>query len=784
MYQDSIETGTSAYTGQTDKKDLVDFSRVFRLIRNNWYYLLASIVLAGTAAFFINEYTIPVYQMTSSIMVLEDDNMGVGDADRMLQGIGLSSAAQNLYNQMYVLSSWNLIDNTLSELPFDVEVYRKGLFRKVSFYPDDPIVIITDNKEKFPSDIDFIISRSEDDQIRVSSTRQDDFELDTLVGFGQKIPLEGGSFAILKSDTWEAHKDLKRIYFRFRKRETIIREYQDRMNIGLTNREGTIIRISLEGTKRVKEIDFLNQLTSVFHSMNLDKKNREALRIINFIDEQLVDVEDSLMIAENRLQNFRSRNRIMDISAQGQQIIEQGVTLEDAKARLKLETNYYEYLNKYLSNDTVQEAPVAPARMGIDDPLLTTLIQQLVELQSEYFISGVGDKNPLQSQQIMRIENTKQSIKETLNGLIMANQMAQSENLDQIRTLNSKASSLPVTERKLLGIERKFELSNVTYTYLLQQRAEAQIRKASNSPDTEIVDYARSSRNPVSPRVLIIYALFGLFGFTIPLVTLLIVDSSNVRINSVDDLRQITNLPMIGQIPLGRLKYQTIVLNEPQSNIAEAFRSLRARMQFFIRENQNCIVLVSSSMPSEGKSFTALNLASVYSLAGNKTVLVGCDLRRPVLALDFGLDNSKGISTYLIGRESVNAITFSTTYANLDVIPSGPVPPNPAELIASEKMKKLFDALRKKYEIIVVDSAPIGVVSDTLSLTHLADTTIMVVRQEQTSKNALVDSLSELKIAGIHDISLLHNGVSSRNSRYGKGYRNYYKAGYGAAKSK
>ncbi len=320
-------------------------------------------------------------------------------------------------------------------------------------------------------------------------------------------------------------------------------------------------------------------------------------------------------------------------------------------------------------------------------------------------------------------------------------------------------------------------MNNVLYTFLLERRAEAQIQKASNAPDHEIVDRARLG-GLVTPIPTNVYAIALSLALILPTLVLLLFSSvfQNV-ITCEEDVNLITKLPVIAQFPHSRLNYYTIVLTDPASTISESFRSLRNRMEFFTRDLKSPVILVSSSIPSEGKTFAATNLASVYSLAGVKTLLVGFDLRRPTLGKGFALEEKSGMTEYLIGKKNLEEIVHKTNYQNLDVIPSGPIPPNPGELSGSVKAKNMFTELRRKYDCIIVDSPPVGVVSDIYNVASIADAMLLVVRHGYTRKNALSTTLSEVDSYGINGLSILINDVklSGNSYRYAYKYKYDYK---------
>jgi capsular exopolysaccharide synthesis family protein len=760
----------------TGSVDALKIRRTLLLMFRNWYFYVVTILLFGGGAYYFLDQKFPVYSSQAFVLIEEEDNTPTQD---ILEGFSMRPGVQNLENQILVLQSYSIVRKAIEELPFEINVYRKGFLSQSSFYPLSPLKIEPGSKG-LPNEIEFLFQYMENDRFRLSTSSKSALELDTVIPFGKEFILDQGSFTVfpvLELD--DVYMTGDKIYFQFFGKEDLAETFTRRLLVENATRDGSIVRLSIEGTNRTKGLVFLDKVTEVFIENNLEKKNLEAKRIIDFIEEQVGDVQDDLILTENRLQEFRSANRIMDVSAQTQQIIDQAVVLENEKARLSLERNYYHYLDDYLSDDDDNEnRPLAPAAMDIDDPNLTNLISEYSGLQAEYFSTRIGERNPFQGQLEMRISNIKQSITETLSGIMLANQMAIDNNQNSINRLNAQASNLPAKEQQLLGFEREFNLNNVLYTFLLERRAEAQIQKASNAPDHEIVDRARLA-GLVSPIPGNVYAIALSLALILPTLVLLLFSSvfQNV-ITCEEDVNLITKLPVIAQFPHSRLNYYTIVLTDPASTISEAFRSLRNRMEFFTRDLKSPVILVSSSIPSEGKTFAATNLASVYSLAGVKTLLVGFDLRRPTLAKGFALDDKSGMTEYLIGKKNLEDILHKTNYQNLDVIPSGPIPPNPGELSGSVKAKNMFTELRRKYDCIIVDSPPVGVVSDIYNVASIADAMLLVVRHGYTRKNALSTTLSEVDSYGINGLSILINDVklSGNSYRYTYKYKYDYKA--------
>ena len=760
--------------GKQQNEDLLDLRKVFNLMFAKWYYFLITLLIAFICAWLYLKFTIPVYKVSATLLISEEKRgVSVGN-NQIFEGFGLGAGTQNLDNQMMLLSSKTLIGRSTDELDLDIEYYQKGLLKKKALYPYPPIRVVPENADSLPMDTEFKLKFLDNKMFNLEAEYSDSLKLDSIISFGSLIKFAGYSFAIeQQSEELESGIKYKKVYFINHDRKKLVDSYKKRLKVETASKNGTIVNISLEGTNRTMDKDFLGKLTEIFLNNSLDKKNQEAIRTIQFIDDQLIGISDSLVITETKLQQFRSRYKVMDLSAQGQVIIDQAMSLDNEKARLGIEANYYNYLADYLAKDNVGQAPIAPATMGITDPGLSRLVTDLADIQGQFYSKSLGEKNPLQSQLAQRLRNTKEALRETLNGVRRANNLAMSEITEQIRTVNAQAAALPVTERQLLGIERRYKLNDELYTFLLEKRAEAQIQKASNMPDNEMVDPSDADTDPIKPKTAFVYLLALLTGAGFPFFWILLADALNNKVKDDEDIERITDLPISGHIPHNPQETNKVVLNEPSSNTAEAFRSLRSRMQFFTKEAKSPVILITSSMPEEGKTFTAINLASAYSLIGKKTVLVGFDLRRPKIYTDFGLGNEKGVSSWLIGKDTLEDVIKETRHENLFIIPAGPVPPNPSELTVLEKTNELLNLLKERFEYIIIDSSPIGIVSDSYHLALMADTCLLIVRGDMTLKDLLKNTLKEIKISDFHSISIVLNDLAPDYNRYGYGSESF-----------
>jgi len=751
-----------------------DLQIILSLILKNWYWFIITAAIALFVVRFYVKHTLPVYRTSATLLINETEESRFSGNAQILQGLGLPGGLSNIQNQIMILQSLALVETTLRELPFEIEFYTKGLRNKVSLYPVVPLRIVFENENPIPRDIEFVINYLGNNMFMIESGSEY-FPYQKTASFGDTLKIQDENYIIeCRNEEWFKLNPGRNLYFTVHSRIRLIRYFRERINVQLMSKEGSVLIISMNGTNRTKDMDFLNKHIEGFQSISLNKKNEEANRRIQFIDNQLIGISDSLSLTENRLQQFRSSHRVMDLSAQGQAIIQQVTELENQRARLNLEANYYDYLSDYLSKEESGEIPRIPITMGITDPGLTRLVEELADLQGQLSARGAGEMNPLQRNLEQRVRNAKDALRETLNGLRRANSLARSENQDQINRSNSQASTLPVTERKLLGIERQFRLNDELYTFLLEIRAEQEMQKASNRSDSEVIDPADARFSSlVSPNImkLGIIALLGAFGMTFLVVYLNLLYSKKLK---DEDIRKFSELPVVGNVPHNTRKINAVVFDDPNSSIAESFRLMRSRLQFFTKESKQPVLLVTSTMPEDGKTFTAMNLASVYSMLGKKTVLVGFDLRKPKLFQDFNLDNERGISTWLIGQDSIEDITQKTPFDNLFLISSGPVPPNPSELIALDKTKDLFRLLKEKFDYIIVDSSPIGVVSDTYHLASLSDACLLVVRPGKTLKDMFINTLQELEASSARGLGLVINDIPADAKHYGYGEKYGY----------
>jgi len=802
MNPDQQTANTSVPHAREEEIDLVKYLMLFM---RYWKWFLIGLLISMALAFFLNKHLKKIYKVRAALLIEDSkDNLGsqskntIGSAD-IISGFSLFPSVKNYYNQSIILKSASQVEKTICSLDFEVSYFIEGALGRREILNEAPFIVLLDKSRQQTLGIRFKVTINSDSTLTIITEKEDKnikyinfisgkeksvadyIEAKMTISFGDTVENEGFSFILLpRPETPEkVSKGGNGWSFSFNSYDDLINKYQKSLELTNIQKEASILELSVLTDCPEKAELFLNMHLEKYLLRTLEKKNLIADNTISFIDKQLGFISDSLKKTEMFLQNFRSANNVIDLSYQGQQLVIRAEELYSRKKELILNRHYFEYLEDYFNNNRETIDLVAPSVMGITDPLLNNLVLSVNTLADQKVAMG-GEKsnNPYVATIDMQISNAKATITENLLNIINSNSIAVSDIDSRLSEIMKEVEELPQTERALFSIERSFNLNDNLYTYLLQQKYSAQIAKASNTEDNEIIDAAKVITPHIQPKPTLLYAVALLLGLVIPGSILLLINLINNTITSITDIQHITDLSVSGQIIHNNSGNFEVVLANKTDLVSESFRQVRTKLIFLAKGVQSPIVLLTSAMSGEGKSFTSQNLASAVSLTGKKTVLVDFDLRRPMLSEKLNIENSKGISTYLINLHSIDEIIQESGSDYLWVIPSGPVPPNPSELVASEKTKELFSELKKRFDYIIVDSAPIGIVPEPSLLAQIADITHIMVRHKKTKKYALKSIISEATACGITGMSIILNDVPIEHGYYG-----YLSDRYGYGKS-
>ena len=798
-----MQNGQIPYGNTNNDDQNIDIKNLIFICLSHWYLFAAGVVIALAIGFAINRYTTNVYQVTGTVLVKEDKTSF--DPTSIMTGISYGSM-QNLENEMAVLRSYSLCERVVKKMDLEVSYFEKGRIATAEMYRTAPFTVEFDRSQPQTVGLTYEISILDNGKISLKAQaehhRTYDFILcQTITSQPTVIETKGeytqgewidngyNRMRIVLNERFNEEADRNRkMLFVINDYPTLVR-LMSSYSVNPTSKQSSIAAVVMSGTNRQKIVEFTNMLLNEYVTRGLEKKNQVSENTINFIDKELSGIQDSLSTAEIDLQDFRTSNDLLNLDAQAQQVFTNLKALEKERAEMEVNLKLYQRLQNYIRMQIDDpENLAAPSTMGINDPLLNKLVVDLVTISQTKAAQVVTltEQHPTIIKMDEQIITYKKTLLESANNLVSNASMSIAEINKRIAKAEMESRNMPQKQRLLLGYQRKFELNQNTYNYLMQRRAEAQILRASNTPDNEIIDEARIDRTvKVAPRSSINYLIALFLGLLIPALYLFLKDFFNVSVIDRKDVEKLTRFPIIGQIVESSGKDPLVVINSPKSPIAESFRSVRTNIEYITQGKPKSIILITGDSQSIGKTFNSINIASIYALYGKKTVLLGFDMRKPKLSQEFGLNNSFGLSSYLSNTDTLdNIIQSSGKIPNLDIITSGTIPPNPAELIASAKCDELFEKLQEIYDYIIIDTPPLGLVTDAFLLMRHSDVNLYIVRQGVTNKNIFGNIIKDIEDRGIK-ANIILNGIKQEHSygyRYGSykyGYSYAYSYGYG-----
>ena len=762
----------------------IDFRRYFSLFISNWYWFAAALFLTLAIAYGVNRWGEEIYTVQSTILIKDDVNGGgFAEMDKIIPGGDIFSTRQNLQNEIGLLKSFGLNHQVMYYLDDFHVVYtavgKRGIAES-RMYRNSPFVVKCDSIWVQPAGkrVDVKILSPEKYLLAIEA---DDYEGEH--SFGERFSKYGFDFILLPRtlgiSPYVAGASNK-YYFYLISPPALANMYRYKLSVTPIEEEATLVTLAVTGLVPEQETEYLNTLMDAYIAQGLRWKNEAAANTIEFIEEQLGFISDSLMRAENRMENFRFDNRFVDLTTEGNLVLQRLERYENEKNTLNLQKQYYEYLKEYLTSRNESGLIVSPSIMGIGDPLLVRLVEELSQLQLQQKQVGFVLKDELPASNLVsgKVEQARASLLENVTNSINQLQISMNDVEGRIAEVNGQLGRLPGTERKLIRIQRDFDLNSTVYNFLLEKRAEAGIAMASKVSDNKVIDYAEPyNAARIKPKTRQNYMLALILGLLFPAIAIIIIDLLNNKIIDKKDIEKATKAPILGFISHSSYGNEIPVIEKPGSTLAESFRSIRTSLKYFTPGDQPVVIAVTSTVSGEGKTFVAVNLASIISLLGRKTLLVGLDLRKPRIHKILGIENSEGMSNFLSGNSKYDDVIQKTSIENLWFASAGPIPPNPAELIERKAMTDFLEKARKQFDFIILDTPPVAVVTDAMLLARRSDMTLFVVRQRYSSRNTLhlIDEIYRNK--EISNPGIIVNDISM-SGYYGYGLRYGYTMGY------
>lgn len=739
---------------------------LMRYVRN-WPWFVASLILALAAAYVYLLYQQPVYKVQASVLV-KDEKKGIS-GESLMKELDIFTTSKVVENEVEILKSYSLMDKVVGNLGVDIRYYNPTRTAKKEIYSESPIRLLVEkpNSELYTEKLEFtfVDNKSINLNGKVYPVNQ---SINTPYGqlriFARK-PLSNRLEPVIAAVT---------------ARTEAVEQYLENLKVEPTAKQSTVLAMSLQETVPDKGEAILNQLINEYNKEAIVDKNKEANNTLNFIEDRLALISGELSTVEKEVELYKSTQGITDLSVQAQTFLttvkENDTQLTETNMRL----NALNDIERYIQHQS-NEKGLAPATLGFSDPILTGLLTKVAELElkREEVSRTMSPNNPLLQSLDSQLKTMKASIGENIQTIRQQLTSNQSQLVANNKRIEGIIRTVPGKERALLNITRQQAIKNGLYTYLLQKREETALSAASTVSDSRTVDAARTGSKPIKPVKLMIFALFAAFGMLVPVGFITAKDALNNRVLRRSDVEDVTQIPILGEVVKSRQLTADNLVFRPrmQSVVGEQIRAIRTNLQFLRSDpHDSQVLLFTSSISGEGKSFISLNLGASLALVDRPTVILEMDLRKPKLHKSLHIENRAGLSNYLIGEATIDELLQPIMgYENYYIITAGPLPPNPAELLSSPRLAQLFSELKERFDYVLVDSPPVGLVTDSQLIAPFADATMFLVRHDHTPKNHLkmVDTL--YKENRFQKLSIILNGVGEGESYYyNYSYGDYY----------
>jgi tyrosine-protein kinase Etk/Wzc len=744
-----------------------------------WYLFLLGLLLAlGTAFLYLRYYAVPQYRVYSTLLI-KDDKSGqtLSNADA-LSDLSSFKSTKNIDNETEVLKSKSLMLRVVNELNLYANYYIESKVKDKEIYGSAlPIKLIINKLDSAVVGKFVIVYLRPGNEFKL----KDNTGTINTYSFGQQIHKPYGTFTIVAPSTRNIVES--EIIIRFQDLQQVASHYNQAISIQTVSRNASILSLNLIDPIPEKAKDVLNKLVDVYNKEAIEDKNLMAANTLKFLDERLKFTITDLSGVEKGVENYKSVNGLTDISTQASDYTAQASDYSKQISEWAIQIDVLESIESYLGKNDKRYSMV-PSTLGIKDETLLGLIGKFNELQLERqrMLRTTQPDNPLVQNIDEQLANLRVNILENLRNIKKGLQITSNSLKASSGQFQSKVKRVPAMERELLQINRQQSIKQNIYSYLLQKREETALSLAATTSAARVIDPAMGGDYPISPNGQSIYLMALLLGLGLPFAGIYTLSLLNNKVQTQQDVTSRTLTPIIGEI--AHNSEGTVVVSiGNRSPIAEMFRLVRANLNFAAIGKQNLVLLTTSSMSGEGKTFFSINLGASLAITGKRVILIDLDLRNPKVAMELGLPEGPGITNYLIANDVLisDIIKTSAKVPDLFVISSGPLPPNPAELMMSARFAHLIDELKQTFDYIIIDTPPVGQVADAFTLSSFVDFTIYVVRYNYTYKAQLdiVRNANKSKML-INPMIVLNDATEDNGNNYGYGYG----YGYGTADKK
>ncbi len=763
MIEEQIKTG-KAELGNLSLKDIF-----YKYIRFFPLFIL-SVALALLAAYTYLRYANQVYRAAGSMLIKSESNNSQSDkVENILMG---NNRAQNIQSEIEILKSRPLMARVVNKLNLQFGYTAKGRIKDQNVYKQAPFIIdalnISDSARAFSMKIKFTDSA----QFRINNEAND-------FGFDQVFENRNGAFKLRKNGvqpiagteftlTWRPVDDIA---------GRLARTVKVQPKAGGTG----ILLVDVEATNPLLAADIVNNLMVEYDSMTIQQNNYSTDQIIGFIDDRLDTLKKELNSIQANLLAYRQKHNLIDVETQSDVYFEKISAADNLVNQQQMKVGVAEIVEDYLKDKRNEfNKVVVPSSLGLEDAILNELVMGYNKSQLErqsLLESNIPPNHPAIKELEGLIEKQRESVLENLKNIKLSYLQGIANVQGKAGKEESQAQSLPFKMKEVIELERQVTTKLALYSLLEAKREEAAITRASTISNSKIIDKASPSTVPVKPDKRMIQILAVFIGLGLPTLIIFIAEMLNDKVTTRFDIEKLTTTPIMGEIGHSHSQNVLIVNKVSRKMVAEQFRIIRTNMQYVLNKIEKPVILVTSSFSGEGKSFISTNMGAVIALTGKKTIILEFDIRKPKILAGLNMGKKPGISNYLVGKAELKDLILPVPGEdNLYVLPCGPVPPNPAELLLDQRVAQLFEIVRRDFDAVIIDTAPVGMVSDAMTLGKFADCTLYLVRQGHTYKKqiGLIDDLYHSQ--KLPAVSIVVNDVKLKA---GYGYYGYGRYGYG-----
>ena len=788
-----VEEGKEKMRAQSEEQ--INIQEILFRYLIHWPWFVVSVIVCVALAWGYLRLTTPVYNISATVLIKDEKKGGGANMFSELEKMGLNgfvSSSSNIENEIEVLKSRTLAREVVSSLGLFVTYMDEDKFPNKELYRTSPVLVSLTPQEadRLPQtmEIDMLLqpAGAMDVQVKVGK-KEYRKHLEKLPAV---FPTDEGTVAFfVNNDTLsslrpESVTTERHITAYINRPFAVAKGYAGSLSITPTSKATSVVTVSLKNSNTQRGKDYIDKLLEMYNINANNDKNEVAQRTAEFIDERIDIISKELGSTERDLENFKRSAGITDLTSEAQIALTGNAEYEKKRVENQTQINLVMDLKKYLQGS---EYEVLPANVGLQDAGVAGAIDRYNEMVAERkrLLRTSTESNPAIVNLTTSIRAMRSNIQTTLDATLKGLEITKADLIREASRYSRRISDAPTQERQFVSIARQQEIKSGLYLMLLQKREENAIVLAAIANNAKIIDEAQADSTPISPKRMTIYLAALVFGIGIPVGVIYLIGLTKFKIEGRADVEKLTSLPVVGDIPLADEKTGAIAVFENQNNLmSETFRNVRTNLQFMLENGKN-VILVTSTVSGEGKSFISANLAISLSLLGKKVVIVGLDIRKPGLNKVFNLPKKEYGITQFLTNSTVNLMDLvhhSDINKNLYILPGGTVPPNPTELLARDGLEKAVEILRKNFDYVILDTAPVGMVTDTLLIGRVADLSVYVCRADYTRKTefTLINELAENN--KLPNLCIVINGLDLQKKKYGYyyGYGKYGKYyGYG-----